>query len=186
MNDRRHLRRDEDADRERSPAPQRERRENPETASILDLQSAVGNRAVAQLLESREGDAAPTTLQRQPADQSPAAEPANEGTTSATGTMSIPEMDLAMPILSFSQQVGGPGERKRSSGDVVVSIALESLDPRIQEAVAKGKQFATITVALGSGTTITLRSVVFSSFQVGSNIATLSLNFASMEFSPGG
>ena len=97
------------------------------------------------------------------------------------GTMSIPEMKLAMPLVSFSQQAGRPTQPKTSSGEVVVSIALKDLDPRIAEAVAKGKQFATITVAIGSKTTFTLRSVVFSSFQIGSDIATLSLSFTSMD-----
>ena len=186
MNDRRHLRRDDDADRERSGAPRHERRETPETAAVLDLQSSVGNRAVTQLLESRDSDAAPMTLQRDPVDQAPTADPANEGKTSATGTMTIPEMDLEMPILSFSQQVANPNQPKTPTGEVAVTIALESLDPRIQEAVVKGKQFATITVAIGSKTTVTLHGVVFSSFQLSSDIATLSLNFTSMEFSPGG
>ena len=63
---------------------------------------------------------------------------------------------------------------------------MESLDPRISEAVAKGKQFDTITVVIGSRSTFTLRSVVFTSFQVSSDTATLSMNFASTEFSPGG
>jgi hypothetical protein len=186
MTDRRHLRRDEDADKEPSPPPGRERRENPETASILDLQGSVGNRAVAALLVSREADAALAPLQRQPADQAPGAEPANDGKTSATGTMTIPEMDLVMPILSFQQQVGRTRQPKDSSGEVFVAIALESLDPRIQEAAAKGEHFDTITVAIGPKSTFTLHSVVFSSFNVGSNTATLSLNFTSMEFSPGG
>lgn len=176
MNDRRPLRRDEDADKEHTRATRRERRENPDTASILALQASAGNRAVTARLE----------VQRDPADQAPAAEPANEGTTTASGTISIPEMDLVMPILSFSRQVQGPGERKSESGDVVVTIAMESLDPRISEAVAKGRQFDTITVVIGSRSTFTLRSVVFTSFQVSSDTATLSLNFASSEFSPGG
>ncbi len=176
MNDRRHLRRDDDADRELSPAPRRERRESPEAASILDLQGSVGNRAVAQLLE----------LQRQPADQAPGAEPANDGPTTASGTMTIPEMKLAMPILSFSQQIGRPREPDSTAGEVVVTISMESLDPRIAEAVAKGREFETITVTIGTKSKFTLHSVVFSSFQLGSDMATLSLNFKSMEFSPGG
>jgi hypothetical protein len=184
VNDRRHVRRGEAAEQEHSQAPRPEWRENPETASILNLQGSAGNRAVAQLFESRDGDAAHAPLQRQPADQAPGAEP-TDSRTSAAGTMSIPDMEMVIPILSFSQQVGGPGQRKTPSGEVVVSIAIESLDPRIAEAVAKGKGFATITIVVGSST-FTLHSVIFSSFQIGSDVATLSLNFTSMEFSPGG
>jgi hypothetical protein len=175
---------DEDVVKGRSPAPRPERRENPEAASIIDLQASAGNRAVQALLESRAADPALAPLQRQPADQAPGAEPADTR-TSAAGTMTIPDMDLVMPILSFQQQVGRPNQPKTESGEVIVAVALENLDPAIQEAVAKGRHFDTITVAIGSKSTFTLHSVVFSSFQVGSDIATVSLNFASMEFSPG-
>ncbi len=182
------MRRDEEPDAHRSPAPGPERRENRETATILDLQGSAGNRAVAQLLETRESrdardarDAAPAraTLQRQPADQSPRAEPTDSRTT-ATGTMSIPEMEVDMPILSFARRVSGPGSPKTSAGDVEVAIALGSLDPRISEAAAKGRQFATITIQVGSRT-FTLHSVVITSFNVNSEIATLSLNFTSID-----
>ncbi len=182
MNDRRHVRRDEEADAHRSPAPGPERRENRETATLLDLQGSAGNRAVAQLLESRDKrDAAPAlaTLQRQPADQAPGAEPADSRST-ATGSMTIPEMDVDMPILSFARRISGPGSAKTSAGDVEVAIALESLDPRIAEATAKGRHFATITVDIGSQT-FTLHSVVITSFNVGGDIATLSLNFTSID-----
>lgn len=186
MNARRRLSRDEDADKAQSPAPRHERRENPETASILDLRARAGIRAIAALLEQRGADASVATLQRQPAEQAPTAEPANEGKTSAAGTMSIPEMDLEMPIISFMQQARATGRPKDSSGEVVVSIAMESLDSKIHQAAATGKQFDTITVTIGSGATFTMHSVVITNFQLGSDMATLSLNFTAMEFNPGG
>lgn len=185
MNDRRHVRRGEDAERERSPGLRSERREHPETASILDLQGSAGNRAVAQLLETRDRHSALAPLQRQPLDQAPGAEP-TDSRTQANGTVTIPEMELVMPIISFQQQVKGTNEPKSEAGEVVVSIALASLDPRISEAVAKGTHFETITIAIGSSTTFTLHSVVLSSFNVGSEIATLSLNFTSIEVGSGG
>lgn len=98
--------------------------------------------------------------------------------------MSIPDLELTVPILSFSRQVSGPRQPKDESGEVVVSIALDKLDPRIAQAVSSGKQFASITVVLGS-TTLTLSDVIFASFNVGSEIATLSLNFQKIEVGKG-
>lgn len=175
---RRHQLPEDDATRERSRTTRSEPRHRPETASILHLQASAGNRAVQGLLEMQ--------VQRQPAGEAPAAEPANEGKSSASGTMSIPDMDISVPIISFMQQVGGAREAKGSSGEVVVTIALEHLDPGISKATADGRRFDTITVTIGSKATFTLRGVVFSSLNMGSDMATLSLNFTSMQFSPGG
>ena len=189
MNDRRQMRRDEDGDRERSSAPQRERRENPEAASILDLQGSAGNRAVAQLLEtrdSRDTRAAPAlaTLQRQPVDQGSEAEP-TDTRTSAVGTLSIPDLEMAIPILSFSHSASGTREPRTASGEVFVSMAVERMDPRLVDWMVKGKPFAVITVAVGSKATFTLRGVQISSINVSGDTASLSLSFESIEFGPG-
>jgi hypothetical protein len=176
MNDRRHLRRDEDADKEQSPAPRRERPENSETASIRDLQASAGNRAVAQLLEARNADPVLAPVQREPGGWKPGAKPAENS------TMTIPDMKLTMPILSFSQLDRGAGRAKDQSGEVSVTIPLESADARISEAVVTGTQFDTITIALGSRQTFTLHGVVIASIQMGPDMAGLSLSFTSMEF----
>lgn len=184
MSDRRQVRKGEDADERRSAARSPERREGRDTGPILDLQARAGNRAVAALFGTHPANSTRAPVQRQPGDQSPTAEPANEAGTSAGGTMTIPDPDLAVPLLSVSMQVGGTGQQRGSSGEVVVSIAIKSLDSRITQAVAKGSRFAKITVAVGAQT-FTLRDVVFSSFSMGSDVATVSLNYTSIELGAG-
>ena len=184
MNDRRHLERDENAERGRSTAAPRERNENPETAAVLDLQERAGNRAVAGMLETRPADARGATLQLQPAGQAPTAEPAKDEKTSAGATMTIPEMKLSIPILSYSLQSGRPDTRKTPTGELTVSMALKDLDPRIAQAVARGDRFETITVEAGTHK-ITMKGVMFSSSQIGGEIATLTLSFTSIDFGQG-
>jgi hypothetical protein len=185
VNDRRRLRRDDDTDRDQAPTRPAGRHDNPATAAILDLQSSAGNHAVGQLLQTGAHDPALVPLQREPVDQAPGAEP-TDTRTSAGETMTIPELELVMPILSFQQQAGRPNQPKSESGEVVVTLAIEKLDPRIAESVAKGRQFATITIVIGSRSTITLSGVVLSSYSVGSDTATLSLNFTSIVFGQAG
>ena len=175
MIDRRQLRRVEEADKERSPGPGREPRKSAEAASILDLQGSAGNRAVAQLLESRNADPTLAPLQRQPSGWRPGSESANDG------RMTIPDMKLTMPIRSFSHQDGGARDTKDQSGVVNVTIAFGSHDAEIAEAAAKGRQFDTITIALGARQTFTLHSVIISGYTSANEVTGLSLSFTSME-----
>ena len=119
-------------------------------------------------------------LQRDPVADASRAEPANDGTATASGTMAIPDLELSIPLLSFSQQVSGPGRSKESSGDVVVTFPIGKLDPRLTKAVADGQRFKMITIVIGTNT-ITLHDVVFSSVSIGPDTVTLGLNFTSME-----
>lgn len=185
MNDRRHLRRDEDADKEQSSTTPRARRENHENASILDLQASAGNRAVAQLLESREGDPAPAPVQRQwsAPKPAPAPEPTDRGPT-PTGTMTIPDVKLTMPIISFSYPNLGARDAKDKSGVVDVKIPLERADAWIYGAVSGGRHFDTITIA-NSRQTVTLHSVVISNMSIAHDMAQISLSYTSMEFKLG-
>ena len=181
MTDRRHLGRDEDTDRRRSAVARREEHESPETAAVLDLQERAGNRAVAGMLETQGATARGVTLQLQP--DGPA-QPANDDKSSAAATMTIPEMKLSIPILSYSRDVGGPNQPKKAGGNLTVSIPVKSLDPRLAQAVARGDRFETITIEARTHK-ITLHGVMFSSFQMGGDVATLTLNFTSIEFGPG-
>lgn len=178
MNDRRHLGRDEETVKGR--APTLERHENSDSAAILELQGRAGNRAVAAMLEAHGAEAARSPVQRQPEGQALPAEPANEGKTSAAGTMTLPELDMTVPIASFQQQVGRPAQPKEASGEVMVTVAIADLDPRIAQAAARGDRFAEITVTIGAKT-ITMHEVVFSGFNIASDYAALTLNFTSIE-----
>ncbi len=101
------------------------------------------------------------------------------------GTMTIPDMELVVPIHSFSQQIKGAGRLKDSSGDVTVTIPLDGFSPRIAEAVSKGRHFDTITVTIGSQL-FTLHGVVIESLQMTIETFALSLNFTSIEVGKGG
>jgi hypothetical protein len=180
VNDRRSARRDEESDDRRAAAAPLERRERPEAASILELQASAGNRAVAELMGSHQDDAGRQELQRDPADDASRAEPANEGNATATATMAIPDLELSIPLLSFSRQVTGPGRSDESSGEVVVTFAISKLDPRVTKAVTIGRRFKVITIVIGPQT-ITLHDVLFSSVNIGPDTVALGLNFASME-----
>jgi hypothetical protein len=179
VNTRRSLRRGDDPDQQQPAALAPDRRDRPETASILDLQASAGNRAVAELITSQ-AEAGRLELQRDPAVDGSRAEPTNEGGANASGTMAIPDLDLSIPLLSFSQQLTGPGRSKEASGDVVVTLAIGKLDARLTKAVADGRGFKVITIVVGTQT-ITLRDVIFSSVNIGPDTATLGLNFTSME-----
>lgn len=174
MNDRRHLRREGDTDKERWSALPHERRDNPETASILNLQGSAGNRAVAQLLE----------VQLQPPEPAPGAEP-TDTRTSGVGTMNIPDLELTISILNFSRQGSGTQQPKTPSGEASVSFAVASMDPRLVEAMTRGTRFAEITVAIGTKATIKLHGVMISGINVSGDTASLTLSFDSMEFIPG-
>ena len=174
MNDRRHVRRDEEATELQVSAPRRERRESSEAASILNLQGSAGNRAVAQLLE----------VQRQPPEQAPGAEP-TDTRTSGVGTMTIPELKMAISILHFSLQGNGMQQPKGPGKEAHVSFPTASMDPAFIEAMTRGKPFAEVTVALGTKATFKLHGVLIASVNVSGDVASLSLTFNSMEFIPG-
>jgi hypothetical protein len=185
VSDRRHLQQDADPDQRLTAQPQRDRRDDPGTAVILDLHHRAGNRAVAALLAPHEAGGTRAAVQRAPEDQAPPAAPVNEGKKSATGTMTISELDLTTPITSFSQQVGRTNEPAGSQGEVVVTIAAENLDPRLTQAAATGRRFDTVAIAIGAQT-LTLHGVVISSFSLGSDAASMGLNFTSIELGSGG
>ena len=64
---------------------------------------------------------------------------------------------------------------------MTVTLSAKDLDPRLWEAAAKGRQFSTITITIGQAT-ITLHGVVISGVNMGTDAASLTLNFSSMEF----
>ena len=152
--------------RQASPA---DRRDGSETAAVLDLQRAVGNQAVAELLSANSADPVPT-VQRDKGD-----------TTTGVGTLSIPDFELDLPISSFQQQVQGPGRAKEAGGEVVVTFDKKHLDPRLMKALTDGRPFETITVKIG-GRTITMTKVYFSNLSMGRDVVSMSLNFSSIEF----
>jgi hypothetical protein len=145
--------------------------------SILDLQARAGNQAVAELLAAPGVDAVgPVALQRDATD----AAPADDRDQAGPARMAIPELELDLPLQSFQQTPGrGPG-RGQSGDEFVVTMAAGKGDVRLQEAAAKGRSFAVVTITFGS-MTFTLHGVVISSFQVGGDISTFTLNFTSVE-----
>ncbi len=157
-------------------------------AAILDLQATAGNRAVTELLAPSAGD---TAVQRDTTNDTPTAEPM-DATTSATRTMSIPDLKLSVPIQSIQMVApragrGGTGDSSReqaTTGEVVVTFGADDLSPALFAAVAQGQQFAVVTITLGSST-LTLRGVMISSAQKIGDSASVSLNFTSREFTPG-
>ena len=181
MNDRRRLHAEEDPERARYGTVRPDRRDDPRSASILDLQGRAGNQAVAELLGGRASDAARTPVQR---DVPKGETDTKGGKTSGAGTMTIPTLDMAVPILSFSQQAGGAGQKKESGGEVTVTLSEADVDARIWQAAASGRHFDLITIALGTST-FTLHDVVISSVNTGSGTVSVGLNFGSMEFGSG-
>jgi hypothetical protein len=166
---------------------QDEAAEGSEAESILDLQARAGNRAVSELLSAREG-AAPVPVQRDTGDEKTGAEASGAGKVPSSYTMSIPQLELTVPIESV-QQASGPrgGDTNRAptpSGEVIVTVSADNLDQRLVEAAMKGRPFATITIAIGTAT-ITLHNVVISSFQMGTGSATLQLNAQSIDYASG-
>ena len=96
--------------------------------------------------------------------------------------MSIPDMEVEMPLLSFQKDVDRPQEPKSEAGEVVVMVELKDFDPRLAKAVADGRHFETITVKVGEKATFTLSDVVFSSLQTGSAVVSMTLDFSKMKF----
>jgi hypothetical protein len=137
------------------------------------------------MLELHGADGGRSAVQRQPAGDTPGADPANEGGKgSAVGTMTIPDMKMSIPIQSFSRQAQGTGQKKEASGELFVSMAATAMDPRLAQAVARGEHVATITIVAGSQT-FTMHDVFFSGYSISGETASLSLNFASMELGSG-
>ena len=171
MSDRQRRRKDDDLDRTRHPRPPAGR-EPADADSILDLQGTAGNQAVTSLL-GRDAAPGPATVQRE--------EKADKGPTSGVGTMTIPEMKLALPIQSFQQQSGRPGrEGREAGGDVAVTFTEKDLDPRLFKAATDGKQFATITIQVGA-LKVTLNKVVISGISMTGGSVMLQLNAAEIE-----
>ncbi|HET9344889.1 MAG TPA: hypothetical protein VFO05_04230 [Candidatus Limnocylindrales bacterium] len=162
------MHRDEDPERARTRSARIDQPWSP-AGPILDLQRAVGNQAVAELFSPRAADPV-ATVQRDEAD-----------TTTGVGTLSIPDLKLDLPISSFQHQVQGPGRARGPGGEVVVTFDKKHLDPRLMKALTDGRVFETITVQVG-GRTITMKKVVLSGLTMGGDVASMSLNFDSMEF----
>ncbi len=175
---------DEESESRRAMAPQRDTSVGSDADSILDLQAQAGNRAVSELLSAREG-AEPVPVQRDGGDGTPTATPADTGPSPGVNTMSIPELKLGVPVQSVQNSTRGPGGGgSGGGGEVTVTLSAKDLDPRLWEAAAKGRQFSSITITIGQAT-ITLHGVVISGVNMGTNSASLTLNFSSMEFNPG-
>ena len=168
MVDRPRLRKEDDPERVRRPVAAPDRRDGPLTASVVDLQRAAGNQAVAQLLAPA-NDAVPT-VQRDDA-----------GATTGVGTMSIPDWELNVPIQSFQHSPSRPSREKAQGGDVQITFSKEHLDPRLMKAVADGKQFDVITIEIG-GRKITLNKVFLSGISLSGDFVSMSLSVGSIEF----
>ena len=113
MDRQRRHREDEASDERRSRAPRPAEADGAD-AAILDLQATAGNRAVTELLGPAAGEVA---LQRDTTDGTPTAEPADSAAPTTGSTMSIPALDLSVPLLSVQQGakpggVGGTGTAK--------------------------------------------------------------------------
>jgi hypothetical protein len=160
---------EDDLERTRRQASHADRRDGPEAAAVLDLQRAVGNQAVTELLRADAADPVPT-VQR-----------AETDTTTAVGTLSIPDFKLDLPISSFQHQVQGPGRAKEARGEIVVTFDKKHLDPRLMKALTDGRPFETITVKIG-GKTITMTKVYLSNLSMGGDVVSMSLNFSSIDF----
>ena len=169
MVDRPRLRRDDEVEHPRRQINAPSRRDGHEQAAVLDLQRAAGNQAVAELLGANGADAAPA-VQRDEADA-----------TTGTGTMSIPDWKLDVPIQSFQLEASRPNREKAAGGEVHITFDKKHLDPRLMKAVTDGKQFEEITVQI-RGRKITLRGVYFSSINMSGDFVSMSLNFGSIEF----
>ena len=172
------LRREDDGERTRPPGS-RVDRQSPAADSILGLHDHAGNRAVASLLTSRGVAVARVPVQRYTPGKAPPPGKANDGKTSASGTMTIPDWKLSVPITSFSQQVKGPNREKEPGGEATVTIALADMNPKLSEAAAKGRHFDTITITIGS-TTLTLHGVYISGLNVGTETVGLTFSFDSI------
>jgi hypothetical protein len=175
----RRLRREGEGELTRPPVSRADS-QRPAADSILVLHDRAGNRAVASLLTARGRAPTRVPVQRDTPAKTPGPGKGTDGKTSASGTMSIPDLKLSLPILSFSQQVRGTNREKETAGDATVTIALSDLDPRLSEAAAKGRRFDTITITIGSGTTLTLHGVFISGVNIGAETVGLSFSFDSI------
>ena len=168
MIDRRRLPNEDQLERDRRQPSARGAPAGDAAGSVLNLQRAVGNQAVAELLGAA-SQGAVATVQRDETD-----------TTTATGTMTIPELKLAIPIQSFQLQTNRPRRTEEAGGEVVLSFDEKHFDPRLMKAATDGRQFETIAVQIG-GRTITLHKVVMSSVSMGGGTVLMTLNYTSIE-----
>lgn len=182
---------DEDPGGARPASPRRESHAPPEVASIRDLQHRAGNHAVAALLARSGSEAARVQVQRDAPARTPPAGSEADDRSSSTGSMAIADLDLEIPILSFSRGQGGRQRRRdaeageEDAGDFLVSLPLSAMDPRLQEASAKGRSFDTVTIKLGPNTTVTLKGVYIAQVMIDERFVSLTLNAASVDFAPG-
>lgn len=173
---------DEASDEWRELGPRRDAPREGDAESLLELQAQAGNRAVTELVGVHGADAGRSSVQRDLADGTQTATPdADKGAKPRVDTLSIPELNLAVPVLSFEgSQSGrrGPGE------EVTVTFAPEHMTARLWEAMTKGREFGTVTVTLGP-MTVTLRGVIITAAQMSPNAASLTLNCSKMVIDPG-
>ena len=135
-------------------------------AAILDLQATAGNRAVTELLAPTAGDVAGAARH----DRWHAAAEPMDTTTSATRTMSIPDLKLSVPIQSIQMVApragrGGTGDSSReqaTSGEVVVTFGADTSARRCSPRSPRVNSSPSSTITLGSAT-LTLHGVVISS-----------------------
>jgi len=189
--DRRHLRRDADDARHGSPAKTRAPQDRPTTDSVLELQHRAGNQAVASLLGTRPGEAAPIAVQLESSSGRATPKPTDKDAPPPGNSMSIPALKLTVPILAFTHRRSTRQPRRGeerlkpdTSGQSVVTLDLQHLDPRVYRDAAAGTTFDTITVKVGT-MTFTLRDVIISAVESGEDHATITLDFGSSEVHPG-
>jgi hypothetical protein len=176
MSDRQRLGKDDEGDRTRHARPP-VGREPADADSILGLQGTAGNQAVAGLL-GRDAKSGPATIQR---DEKGGGD---KSTSSAPGSMTIPEIKLTLPIQSFQQQLSpgiARGRERKTGGDVIVTFTEKDLNPRLMKAATDGKAFATITIQVGA-VKVTLNKVLVSGISMTGGTVMLQLTAAEIEF----
>ena len=168
-------------------APGVERAAGTDTDAVLNLQQLAGNRAVGELLRGAGPDSLRPAVQRDPGDDAttvgdPGALPLTEVANATSKTMSVPDLDLVLPITSFgmpAQPPGAQGGTGSRAKEMSVTMAAESLDPRISNAVMTG---ATVVLSSGSGPALTLRDVTMTSLNTGGASASFTLSFGSAAY----
>ncbi len=191
--DRQRRHREDEASEDRQSRAPRPTEADGSDAAILDLQATAGNRAVTELLAAPGTDATTTTAQRDTPNGAPTAEPADSGAPTGGSTMSIPVLDLSVPLMSIQQGkapspggTGGAGTAKPESstaGEATVTFKADDLDPRLWTAAADGRTFETVTITFAS-MTLTLHGVVLSSVQTARDVVSITLNFSSRDVKP--
>jgi hypothetical protein len=179
--------RQRDLDDEHRPpevADERRRAEPEPSAGVLELQRAIGNRAVTSLLA------------RQPP-QSPTAPPAPQPVDhdrAATVTCGLGDDIGVIPVDSFSWGEGGSpgsgvGPGKAEVHEVSIVFVPNPAAPMIAEAAAKGTPIPSAFLST-TGMTATMSDVLLSRYSEsgdtgsGGAVITVTLNFKDIEFKP--